>query len=288
MGSWGAGLYQDDTALDLKNTIALLVQLPASGDRLLEILLDNHGEAVGLDDPGGPTFWLVLADQFERRGIACPRAFTQALTAIETGADLRDLESRDAGPTDLRRRAKILTALATRFRSPRPARPRPKGARLPPVVVEVGDVYRFPTMRGEGFNAFYPTWERAGFKPDGWGALLIVAHGRAFDWFPWCAAASLTVSASRPPSLDDAIRSRFISTKQGATLIVPRRTHMKKMQMELLGRLNLDPAKAASVIDRRYTPQYAVLCGWTFIPQARAWQGSPDGGVPVGQLLAEA
>lgn len=184
MGSWGVGLYHDDSALDLRETIALLSSMPASGDRILEILLENHGEPVGFDDPGGPAFWLVVADQFERRGIVCERAYERAIAAIETGTDLRDLESRKAAPTDLKKRARILFALGQRLRAPRRPRSRPKAARLPPSVVETGDVYSFPTMSGKGFNAFFPTWERARFKPDGWGALLIVATAASWTGSP--------------------------------------------------------------------------------------------------------
>ena len=67
MGSWGLGLYQDDSASDLRSMIAILAKLPASGDGILQIILDNWNEPVGLGDDAGPTFWLVVADQFERR-----------------------------------------------------------------------------------------------------------------------------------------------------------------------------------------------------------------------------
>jgi len=103
MGSWGLGLYQDDSAADLRSMIATLANLPATGDRILEIILDTWKEAVGLDADGGPTFWLVIADQFERRGIACSKVYEQALSAIDTGADLRDLEARGAEQRDLKK-----------------------------------------------------------------------------------------------------------------------------------------------------------------------------------------
>lgn len=62
-GARGAGLYDDDNALDLKNSIALLAKIPADGERLLQILRRQHPEP-------GKVFWRVVADQFERRGIA--------------------------------------------------------------------------------------------------------------------------------------------------------------------------------------------------------------------------
>ena len=285
------GLYQDDSASDLRSMIAILAKLPASGDHILQIILDNWKEPVGLDDDGGPTFWLVVADQFERRGIACSKALDQALSAIDAGADLRDLEARGAQPGDLTKRAKLLTGLAERFQSPRPPRPEPKRSTPPPLVVEPGQVYRFPTMADKAFNPYLPSWEHGGFKgtgfkPDGWGALLIVAAGRAFDWFPWCAASGLTVDSTRAPSLQDAIKARFIAGDQSGSYLVPRRTHARKMGLELLGRLTLDPAKAAAAMPRDDSPQRAVVVGWTFVPEARSWRGTPGNGVLVSDLLA--
>src|SRR6267143_1588001 len=281
MGSWGVGLYQDDSAVDLRRMIATLAKLPASGDRVLQIILDNWKEPVGLDNDGGPTFWLVIADQFERRGIACSKALDQALSAIDTRADLRDLEARGADAGDVKKRAKLLSDLAKRFRSPGPVRPEPKHSKPPPLIVETGEVYRFPTMADKAFNPYLPSWEQGDFKPDGWGALLIVAAGRAFDWFPWCAAAALTVDPTRPPSLDDAIRARFIAAEQRGNYVVPRRTHAKKMALELLGRVSLDAAKTAAAMPRDDSPQRAVVIGWTFVPEARSWRGLSGSGVLV-------
>ena len=300
MGSWGVGLYQDDDALDLKGMIAFLAKLPASGDRLLEIILENRKDGVRLRDDGGPTFWLVVADQFERRGIACMRAFEQALKAIDTGADLRDLKDRDSTPRDIEKRAAILRDLRPRLRSPRPVRPRPKGTRPPPFCVEVGEVYRFPTMQilvndlpaYEAFNVWFPTWERAGFKPEAWGAMLIYAKQRVFDWFPLCAASSLTVNPRRAPTLDDARNARFISAIQAGSYIVPRPTHLKKMRAELLGRLLLDPAKTRKLTPRNFEGRKesavrAVLAESSFPPEARGWQSRwGKGGVAVADLVA--
>src|SRR5687768_9277823 len=111
MGTWGTGLYSDDTAADLKNSIALLTQLPVSGDRLLEILIDTYAGSVELTDDGGPAFWLVVADQFERKGIHSARVVRQAREVIATGADLRDLEARGMPAKDLKKRAIMLAEL---------------------------------------------------------------------------------------------------------------------------------------------------------------------------------
>ena len=286
MGTWGTGLYSDDTAADLKNTIALLTQLPEGGDRLLEIVIEAYGDSVELTADGGAAFWLVVADQFDRKGIRCARAFEQARKAIASGADLRDLEARGMPAKDLKKRAAILDELDRRLQKPRPEKPRPKGGKPPDFVVDIGEVYAFPTMASQAFNAWYASWEQAKFVPDGWGAMLVIGRGRVFDWLPWCAVASLTVDPSREPSLDDAAGAR-VRTEIGGTLCVPRRTHLNKMKMRLLGRLDLDPGKAAAIIADDPTPQYAVTAGWSFVSVVRGWKADRDPGVTVRSLLGK-
>lgn len=288
MGDWGVGLYQDDTAADLRNTIGLLAKLPVNGERLIEILIEHHGEPVSLDDDGGPTFWLVVADQFERRGIACPSAIKRALAAIDTNADLRDLERRGADPSDLKKRSKMLTVLGQRLRSPRPTRPRPKATRPPAFGVEVGEGFAFPTMNGRGFNPWARNSQQAGFVPNGWGAMLIIARGRVFDWLPWCATSSLTVDPAREPTLDDVLTAKLfahagLNSDHRATLCVPRRSHLRKMEMRSIGRLELDARAAARVITREHSPEYAVFCGWSF--HVTGWNPKYGSGVAVHELL---
>lgn len=73
MGCWGAGLYEDDFALTVKASVQLQARLPADGERLLAILREIHTIEPGAADE--IPFLLVLADQFERRGIPCPELF---------------------------------------------------------------------------------------------------------------------------------------------------------------------------------------------------------------------
>jgi hypothetical protein len=87
MGTWGAALYDDDTASDLRNALAVVCKVPADGDRLLELLAEMYPQRDPADDDGA-LFWLVTADQFERRGIACAAVTATALSIIEQGTDL--------------------------------------------------------------------------------------------------------------------------------------------------------------------------------------------------------
>jgi hypothetical protein len=284
MGAWGAGLYQDDFASDLKSTISLVSKVPASGDRLLEILRERHGD-VSPEDDDGTTFWLVVADQFERRGIDCQEALATALSIIDDGKDLKRLEELGLDRRGLAKRTEVLQELAVRLRSPRTVRPRPKKGKPPAFFVDAGEVYAFPTMKGKAVNAWFDSWEQAGFQPDGWGALLILAVGRAFDWLPWCAIASLTVDPQRPPTLEDAIGSKLLIHPQtdGAARCVPRRSHIERMQMQLLGRLPLDPVRAAKEVSR-WSVEASIGCGWSISSVAFS---SSIGSLPVSARVSE-
>src|SRR6266511_4273348 len=102
--------------------------------------------------------------------------------AGQRSGSLSPTSSSGAGQRDLKKRAKLLSDLATRFRRPRLPRPEPKRSKPPSLVVETGEVYQFPTMADKAFNPYLPRLEQGGckvdgFRPDGWGALLIVAVG---------------------------------------------------------------------------------------------------------------
>jgi hypothetical protein len=43
MGTWGASLYDDDEAGDLKNAIAVVCKVPGEGDRLVSLLKEMYG-----------------------------------------------------------------------------------------------------------------------------------------------------------------------------------------------------------------------------------------------------
>src|SRR5260370_17462511 len=89
MGTWGAGLYSGVLALDLRSTIRAVARLPFDGDRLVEILCAAEpGAANNPNDEEHTIFWLVVADQFARRAIACGRVREKALTIIYDGCAL--------------------------------------------------------------------------------------------------------------------------------------------------------------------------------------------------------
>lgn len=280
MGTWGTGIYDDDFAADLKSSVALVCKVPSDGDRLTEILLEQHGVTSEREDE--TTFWLVVADQFERRGIECPGVFATALSIIESGADLSRLKDQGADESFLKERAVVLDALAAKLKAPRPFRPRTTPRKPPDLVLEVGEVYAFPTMNGFACSPWRPPREGP-FELDGWGALIVLDCGRAFDWLPWCALASLTVEPSRKPTIEDAIQANLIFHLQthGAARCVPKRSDAKTMRLEKIGRVSLDSSKVEPHLSK-LSINFAIECGWSI---ANAGYSASAQGLPRGPRL---
>ncbi|MTW14288.1 hypothetical protein GM658_27095 [Pseudoduganella eburnea] len=286
MGTWGEGLYDDDEACDVRDTLSLLAKMPAGAEQILALLLKQFGRNEDLRDDGCPGFWIAVADQFARHGIESGRALTMARRAIDSGADIDDLQARGMEAGGLKARQKVHQKVLQRLAQPKPASSRKVPKNAPVMTVQAGEVYAFPTMKGKGMNAWFPDWEKAGFQPDGWGALIILATGRVFDWFPWAAYSPVNVNPHSAPVLEDVLRGKTLF-KDGVSYCAPKASHLKKMGMTLLGKLQLDDnavdalCKLASV-----KPRSAVLCDWSVCSGAFSTHDPRLGRASVQELVA--
>ncbi|SMC20386.1 hypothetical protein SAMN02745857_00932 [Andreprevotia lacus DSM 23236] len=262
MGTWGANLYDSDAALDLKNCIAQLSRFPFDGERILALVLAQFG-AFSLADEDGAAMWLVLADQFEKRGLFSQQVLDFALQSINEKLIENawpQLTARQAA----KQRAELDTLLA-RLQSPRPLRKQPSNAKPPTPVLLQGEVYAFPTYGGQVPNAWVKENPLCSPASDGWGALLVVAHGRAYDWLPWCALASITVAPDRRPTLDDVRHANLLLHLQteGATICIPKAVHAARLRLEKIGILQLDQTRASQVISTWCSIESAVAMEWS-------------------------
>src|SRR5258708_2292237 len=139
MGVWAAGLYSGDFAMDLRSAIRAVSQLPYEGGRLVDILCETEpGSANDPDDEDHTTFWLVVGNQFVRRGIASDRAREKALAIIDSGKDLATLEKLGMSASNLKKRKKILEELRTRISAPLAAKPRAVLQEPQPFLMDAG------------------------------------------------------------------------------------------------------------------------------------------------------
>src|SRR5947207_7514152 len=116
MGAWGIGLYSGDFTTDLKATISAVCRLPLDEEPLVEAICQS--EASAATDPADEDhtiFWLILADQFEKRRIFSSRVRQAALAIIDGGRDAAMMQALGMKPADIRKRRDRLAELRARL-----------------------------------------------------------------------------------------------------------------------------------------------------------------------------
>ena len=183
-------------------------------------------------------------------------------------------------------RKKVHAQLKARIENPKPPSSRKIPKSPPKCAVAVGQIYAFPTMNGTGMNAWFSSWEAASFKPNGWGSLIILDVGRVFNWFPWAAYTPLVTDPSKEPDFNTAKASKTLFS-EGVAFFAPKDSHMKRMGMKMLGRIDVSP----SAVDElkklsRHTPKQAVMCDWSICSGAFSRDNPAHGRVAVHELQA--
>src|SRR5438874_7908810 len=161
MGVFGTDLYSGDFALDLRSTVGAVLRLPFDPDELVDVLSGTQPSAANNpNDEEHTTFWLVVADQFAKHGVACDNVRSKALAIIDGGTDLAALEKLGMKESDLRKRRRMLDELRARLVAAPMTSKRRNILRKPqPLLMEVGDVLVYPTCGGENINPYYTSKE---------------------------------------------------------------------------------------------------------------------------------
>ena len=251
MGVWGTGLYSADFALDLRATVSAVTRLPFDPDRLVELLCDAEpSSANNPSDEDHTTFWLVLGDQFAKRGIACDRVRDKALAIIDRGIDVAMLEKRGMKASGLTKRSRMLAELRARIVTAPTGKPRKVLRKPQRLLMEAGDVLVYPTCAGKCINPYFATKElnrqytKDGplpWKQDGWAAMVVILCGRAFEYLAWYLAVTTATATIDRPSLD-VLRGDVLWRLRLPGTCSP--VHFKKMELEKIGAWQIDPQRA--------------------------------------------
>ena len=119
MGTWGTGIFQDDVALDIKDSYTERVRKGEDGERVTADLIAEYQSE--FDEPDTKAvFWLALADTQWKLGRLEPEVKERALQCIRDGSELERWESATAA--DYRARKRALSALEERLMTPQPAK----------------------------------------------------------------------------------------------------------------------------------------------------------------------
>jgi hypothetical protein len=242
MGSWGVGLYSGDFAMDLRSTIGAVARLPFDGERLVEILCGTQPAAAHNPDHEDHTaFWLVLADQFAKRGIVCRSLREKAIEIIDSGSDLAVLSKLGMKPRDLSKRQNLLADLRTRLSAPETSTDRTVLKKPQTFVMDAGEVFVYPTSGGQCINSYFSSKEKIpGWNHDGWGAAIVVDRGRAFDFLAWYTMLTISYALTEKPTIAQ-LRAEPLWVLRNPGTCSP--VHFKRLELEKIGVMAIDNAK---------------------------------------------
>lgn len=260
MGVWGTGLYSGDFAKDLSSATRAVAQLPFDGEELTDLLCSvEPGAANNPSDEEHTTFWLVVADQFAKRGIVSERVRQRALEIIDGGEDLAMLSRLGMDAAGLRKRGKMLSELREKIVNPvAPMKPRRVLKKPQALVMDAGDVVVFPVARGNPINPYFPSAEkmRPVWIQDGWGVAVIVETGREFDFLAWYRPLTIANAMSAKPGMQEILANESWALKRAGTCSA---SHFKKMRFEKVGSVAVDREKLDRCFPKRPAARSAAV-----------------------------
>ena len=233
MGTWGAGLYQNDVATDVRDTYRNVRKLGFSGAELAAIVLDTVGVTAAKDEDGQVAH-LALADLLWGDG-TLPAALKQASLRLikESALPLRFEDDASRG-----KQRKMLDALAAKLSAPQPA----AKAKKPPYIEQcdfaIGEVLACPLPRGK------------------WALLRVIAyHTRFRGKSPICETLAWNIAAIPPAAKIKNLR--FLRRKNIPILGEARKEEMLK---GLIDHKRL-PADATwqDYVDQYIAPQIPII-----------------------------
>jgi hypothetical protein len=122
VGTWGPAVFSDDLACDVRDDFRDLIADGASPEDATEQLLRQYRSSLGNDDERA-VVWLALASSQWSAGRLIPSVREPAIAIIESGEDLRRLETLGADSGFLSRRRTALSKLRDQLqREPPPPR----------------------------------------------------------------------------------------------------------------------------------------------------------------------
>lgn len=235
MGAWSGGLYGSDFAMDLRSLVGGVMRAPLSDDEALAEIWTSHGVRAGGVD--ALDYWLVLADQLERRGMRNAGVFDRARAIIESGEDVLELQALGASAGTVAKRRQETADLLARLRDPRPEKPRRPLRKPQPLFFEVGEALTWPTDRGDCINPYVAPEKLhllGGFNQDGWGFGVVSDAGHQFGVLAYHAVRALMWRRPERPTPELAAHCRRSGDHYG-TLTEQR---MRRLGIERIGRVS--------------------------------------------------
>jgi len=221
----------------------VVARLPFDDEQLVDLVIDvERSVATNANDDDHTVFWLVVADQFARRGVHSARAREAALAIIDSGRDSETMARRGMSERDRAKRAQNLAELRARLVSVGETKRGPVLQRPQPFLFEAGEAFVFPTSRGDCINPYFrdKSLITGGWTHDGWGTAIIAERGRAFDFLAWYRPLVASSVERDKPALESSLARQHWRLRRPGTVT---RRHVERMEIERAGVLAVDSAK---------------------------------------------
>ncbi len=234
VGAWGPGLYQNDTALDLKAVVRSVLRLPLSPDQVIEAISQYNPSLQNPSSSDHTTSWFVLADMFHRYGLQHLPTIDRVKHYVDDGRDLTLMAELGMDDRSLRKRSQALQSLVAKISVPNEKPTKRRVLRKPqPLLFDGGDVVAYPAQNGTSANPYSSSWES--FEPDGYLAGLIVDVGHSFGFLAWYSFSLVDRIFPSIPSSHDCLDQELYGKVYGTLTAL----HVKRMQMSKIGHFDL-------------------------------------------------
>ena len=136
MGYWGTGLYQNDTAEDVRDSYVTRLKKGEDSAQITAALMQEFDLE---DEEDGPVFWMALADTQWNWGRLEPAVREKALQALAAG-EILEWET----AAQKRARQKVLQQLEQKLNAPQPDKRPIRQSRMYVCPWQIGDVFALP------------------------------------------------------------------------------------------------------------------------------------------------
>lgn len=146
MGAWGTGIFQDDTASDIRDEYRDHIGNGLSGPEATARILKSYASSLADRGEAG-VVWLALAATQWRCGRLEPEAQEKALAIINSGSDLERWEA--ASNADYLKRRAALEKLRLQLTSPQPEAKKIRRRVLVECEWQVGELISYRLLSGK-------------------------------------------------------------------------------------------------------------------------------------------
>ena len=140
MGMWGLQLYENDTAIDVKDEFEELFNAGKTVQEITTKLMDDYKSIMGETDEE-PLFWLALADTQWNFGVLLPMVKEKALYWIDKDCDVFKYQTMDISVKAQRK--KVIDDLKVKLLSPQPPVKKAAQKRVYKCQWKLGDVFAY-------------------------------------------------------------------------------------------------------------------------------------------------